>query len=48
MPLGERLPFLQLRDNAINLRTPKRVGWMLDATGRSTGRVIVPSALLPR
>ncbi|MCO5997343.1 Lrp/AsnC family transcriptional regulator [Actinoallomurus rhizosphaericola] len=46
--LGARLPFLRLRDNAINLRTPKRMGCMLDATGRSTGRVIVPSALLPR
>jgi DNA-binding Lrp family transcriptional regulator len=43
--LGEHLPWLRLRDNAINLRTPKRMGWLLDSSGRSTGRVVPPSAL---
>ncbi len=43
--LGHHLPWLRLRDNAINLRTPKRMGWLLDATGRATGRIIPPRAL---
>lgn len=44
---GSRLPKLQVRENAINLRTPKRMGWLLDSTGRSTGTLIVPAALYP-
>jgi DNA-binding Lrp family transcriptional regulator len=43
--LGEHLPWLRLRDSAINLRTPKRMGWLLDDAGRATGTVIPPSAL---
>lgn len=43
--LGRTLPWLQLRDNAVNLRTPKRMGWLLDPAGRATGTVIPPSAL---
>ncbi|MCF0090402.1 transcriptional regulator, AsnC family [Streptomyces griseoaurantiacus] len=43
--LGEHLPWLRLRGSAINLRTPKRMGWLLDASGRATGRVVPPSAL---
>ena len=46
--LGERLPFLRLRENAINLRTPKRMGWMLAPTGRVSGPVCVPAVLYPR
>ena len=42
--LGEHLPWLRLRDNAINLRTPKRMGWLLDRSGRATGRVVPPTA----
>jgi DNA-binding Lrp family transcriptional regulator len=42
--LGERLPWLDVVDTSINLRTAKRMGWLLDAEGRSTGRV-VPFAL---
>jgi len=42
---GERLPWLRLRENAVNLRTPKRMGWMLDAEGRATGTLVVPAAL---
>ncbi|MFS4092483.1 Lrp/AsnC family transcriptional regulator [Streptomyces sp. AF1A] len=44
---GARLPELQVRENAINLRTPKRMGWMLDSTGRATGALVVPAALRP-
>ncbi|MEV7037560.1 Lrp/AsnC family transcriptional regulator [Amycolatopsis sp. NPDC051061] len=44
--LGEHLPWLRIRDNAINLRTPKRMGWLLDDSGRATGRIIPPSALV--
>lgn len=43
--LTERLPSLVLHDTAINLRTPKRMGWLLDDAGRTTGGVVVPSAL---
>jgi len=43
--LGQRMPWLQLRDSAVNLRTPKRMGWLLDAAGRSTGTVIPATAL---
>jgi hypothetical protein len=45
---GERLPWMRLRENAVNLRTPKRLGWMLDAHGRATGEVVVPSDLAAR
>ena len=43
--LGDRLPWVDLVDSALNLRTRKRVGWMLDGRGRSTGVVVPPSAL---
>lgn len=46
--LGQQLPWLQLRDIAVNLRTPKRMGWMLDPTGRATGTLVVPDALSTR
>ena len=45
--LGDRLPWVDLVDSALNLRTRKRVGWLLDAGGRSTGVVVAPSALSP-
>ncbi|WP_030903584.1 Lrp/AsnC family transcriptional regulator [Streptomyces sp. NRRL F-5126] len=44
---GARLPELRVRENAINLRTPKRMGWMLDSAGRATGTLVVPAALRP-
>ena len=44
---AERLPSLELHDTAINLRVPKRMGWMLDHAGRTTGVLVVPSALEP-
>lgn len=43
--LGEGLPWLRLLGNAVNLRTPKRMGWLLDERGRTTGEIVVPSAL---
>lgn len=43
--LGERLPWLGIVDNAVTLRTPKRVGWLLDEGGLATGEVIPSSAL---
>jgi DNA-binding Lrp family transcriptional regulator len=45
--LGEKLPWLELRDSGINLRTSKRVGWLLDDRGRATGEVVTPVALRP-
>ena len=44
--LGERLPWLQVMDTAVNLRTPKRMGWVLDEHGRA--REVVPMAALSR
>ncbi len=43
--LGAKLPWLELRDNGINLRTTKRLGWLLDDHGHNTGRLISPDAL---
>lgn len=40
--IGERLPWLSIRDSGVNLRTRKRMGWMLDPTGRATGVVVTP------
>lgn len=45
--LGDRLPWLNLVDSAVSLRSAKRMGWLLDANGRTTGEVVVPSALHP-
>lgn len=45
--LGAKLPWLTLRDSGINLRTAKRVGWLLDERGYATGSLITPSALRP-
>ena len=42
---SHHLPWLRLRDSAVNLRTPKRMGWLLDSSGRATGRVIPSTAL---
>lgn len=46
--LGRHLPWLLLRDSAVNLRTPKRMGWLLDPSGRATGTVIPSTALSTR
>lgn len=43
--LGERLPWLGIVDNAITLRTSKRIGWLLDDHGLATGEVVPSSAL---
>jgi DNA-binding Lrp family transcriptional regulator len=40
--IGERLPWLSVRDSGVNLRTRKRMGWMLDPDGRATGVVVPP------
>lgn len=40
--LSEKLPWLRLRESVLELRTRKRMGWVLDASGRSTGQVVVP------
>ncbi|TVT51590.1 Lrp/AsnC family transcriptional regulator [Amycolatopsis rhizosphaerae] len=40
--IGTRLPWLSVRDSGINLRTSKRMGWMLDEHGRTTGEVVPP------
>lgn len=43
--LGEKLPWLDVVDTAVTLRTAKRMGWLLDGEGRCTGEV-VPSTTL--
>ncbi|PWI06218.1 Lrp/AsnC family transcriptional regulator [Streptomyces sp. NWU339] len=45
--LGDRMPWLNLVESAVTLRMAKRMGWLLDADGRSTGEVVAPSALKP-
>lgn len=43
--LGAQLPWVQVLDSAVTLRTAKRMGWMLDEYGAATGEVVVSSAL---
>lgn len=43
--LGEHLPWLNIVDSAVTLRTVKRMGWLLDEHGAATGELVVPSAL---
>jgi DNA-binding Lrp family transcriptional regulator len=43
--LGQKLPWLDVVDTAVTLRTAKRMGWLLDTDGRCTGEV-VPSTTL--
>lgn len=45
--LSAQLPWLQLIDSGVTLRTVKRMGWILDERGAATGEVVVPSALRP-
>jgi DNA-binding Lrp family transcriptional regulator len=45
--LGSHLPWLDIVDSAVILRTVKRMGWLLDAHGAATGEVVVPDALRP-
>ncbi|MFE4081016.1 Lrp/AsnC family transcriptional regulator [Paenarthrobacter sp. YIM B13468] len=44
---GTHLPWLEIIDSAVTLRNPKRMGWILNSDGSSTGQVIVPAALRP-
>ncbi|MFE6914066.1 Lrp/AsnC family transcriptional regulator [Streptomyces rubiginosohelvolus] len=37
--LAERFPHLTVGDRTVALRSPKRMGWLLDDVGRATGRV---------
>ena len=46
--LATKLPWMEIVDSGVNLRTTKRVGWMLDSSGRATGTVVVPTALRHR
>jgi DNA-binding Lrp family transcriptional regulator len=43
--LGERLPWLELAESSVTLRTLKRMGWLLGPDGRCTGEVVTPTAL---
>lgn len=40
--MSEKLPWMTLEESVLQLRVPKRMGWILDSAGRSTGRVVVP------
>lgn len=46
--LAERLPSFEIMGTSVNLRTPKRVGRILDEQGYATGEVITPTALRMR
>ncbi|MFF2087233.1 Lrp/AsnC family transcriptional regulator [Nocardia sp. NPDC058176] len=37
--LADRFPVLEIRDRAVVLRSPKRMGWLLDESGRAVDRV---------
>ena len=43
--LGKHLPWVQITESRLILRTPKRMGWVLDPDGRPTGRVVAPTVL---
>lgn len=45
--LGERLPWLELAESTVTLRTLKRMGWMLGPDGRCTGDVVPCEPLRP-
>lgn len=45
--LAERLPDVTILESAVTLRTTKRMGWMLDESGRCTGEVVPIAALNP-
>ena len=45
--LGERLPNLVLQESMLHLRPLKRMGWILDASGRCTGEVVTPTVFSP-
>ncbi|MBE2999217.1 Lrp/AsnC family transcriptional regulator [Nocardiopsis sp. HNM0947] len=44
--LEERLPAMTLTRRVLTLRTRKRMGWILDGSGRSTGEVVTPDPTL--
>lgn len=39
--MAEKLPWLSIVDSSVTLRAAKRMGWLLDDEGRSTGEVVV-------
>ncbi|MBQ6642746.1 MAG: Lrp/AsnC family transcriptional regulator [Saccharopolyspora sp.] len=41
--LAEKLPRLSINERVLVLRVAKRMGWLLDESGRCTGEVVVPS-----
>lgn len=43
--VSEKLPWLNVVESVVNLRTLKRMGWLLGENGRATGEVVVPTAL---
>ncbi|KQY64010.1 MULTISPECIES: Lrp/AsnC family transcriptional regulator [unclassified Nocardioides] len=43
--VSEKLPWLNVVESVVNLRTLKRMGWLVGENGRATGEVVVPSAL---
>ena len=43
--VGERLPWLEIGESIVVLRTVKRMGWLIDEGGRGTGEVVVPAVL---
>lgn len=45
--VGEKLPWVTMVETVFNLRTAKRMGWMIDTKGRATGDFVVPTALRP-
>ncbi|MEB3369651.1 Lrp/AsnC family transcriptional regulator [Saccharopolyspora mangrovi] len=46
--VNEKLPWLRLSESVLTLRTRKRMGWILDRHGRTTGELVLPHTLQPR
>lgn len=43
--LGHALPQLNIIETMVHLRSRKRMGWMLQSDGRSTGAIVVPETI---
>lgn len=40
--MSEKLPWLTLVESTLTMRMPKRMGWLLDESGRNTGTLVEP------
>lgn len=45
--LGDSMPWLEVQQVTVHLRSRKRMGWLLDEEGRSTGEYVLPEIYTP-